>query len=167
MTVISGSDIVVDNRSSLMSSRNVCCFHQFSVLPSTADMRFRCSTDLLYASTLTSGNANVTAGPHITVTNSVTPLISAKGSVLIAKLRSVNSGMPPSCLLTSSYLSIVSSSPVPKRFCCKRYWIRVCLRSLILFHESVDFFISNFLTLSLSSALDNVSVSSVLPSFRG
>ena len=58
--------------------------------------------------------------------------------------------MPPTCRLTSSSLSIVSSSPVPKRFYCKRYWIRVCLRSLILFHESVDFFISRFLTLSLS-----------------
>ena len=136
-----------------MSSRKVCCSHHFSALPSTADMRFRCSTDLLYASTLTSGNATVTAGPYITVTNSVAPLINAKGSVLIAKLRSFNRGMPPTCRLTSSSLSIVSSSPVPKRFCCKRYWIRVCLRSLILFHESVYCFISKFLALSLSHLL--------------
>ena len=37
---------------------------------------------------------NVTAGPYITVTNSVAPLINDKGSVLIAKLRSVSRGMP-------------------------------------------------------------------------
>ena len=88
--VISGSDVFANNRSSLMSSRNTCCSHQFSALPSSADMRFRCSTDLLYASTLTSGNANLTAGPYMTVTSSVAPLINAKGSALIANLRSVN-----------------------------------------------------------------------------
>ena len=95
MTVISGSDIFANNKSSLIISRNACCSHQLSALPSTAEMRFRCNTYLLYASTLTSGNANVTAGLYITVTNSVAPLISAKGSVLIARLRSVNRGMPP------------------------------------------------------------------------
>ena len=88
MTVISGSDIFANNKTSLIISRSACCSQQLSALPSTADMRFRCNTDLLYASTLTSGNANVTAGPYITVTNSVAPLINAKGSVLIAKLRS-------------------------------------------------------------------------------
>ena len=46
----------------------------------------------------------------------MTPLISAKGSILIAKLKSVNSGMPPTCRLTSSSLSIGLVSPVPKRF---------------------------------------------------
>ena len=93
-TVISGSDNFANNISSSMSSRNTCCSHQISTLPSNADMRFRCSTDLLYASTLTSRNANVIAGPYMTVTNSVAPLINAKGSVLIAKLRSVSRGMP-------------------------------------------------------------------------
>ena len=96
-----------------MSSRNTCCSHQFSALPSTADMRFRCSTDLLYASTLTSGNANVTAGPYMTVTNCVAPLINAKGSVLIAKLRSVSRGMsshvflPLDCFILSCSKAIL------------------------------------------------------------
>ena len=102
---------------------------------------------------------------YMTVTNCVVPLINAKGSVLIAKLRSVSRGMPPTCRRTSSSLSIVSSSPVPKRFCCRRYWIRVCLRSLILFQECVARFTSNLFMFSLICS-GSASKSSVLPSFH-
>ena len=36
-----------------------------------------------------------------------------------------------------------------KRFCCRRYWIRVCRKSVIIFQESMDRFTSNFLLFSL------------------
>ena len=102
MTVIFGSDIFANNKSSLIISGSARCSHQLSALPSTADMRFRCNTDLLYASTLTSGNANVTDGPYMTVTNSVAPLINAKGSLLIAKLKSVSRVLLNSLILSCS-----------------------------------------------------------------
>ena len=79
------------------------------MLPPTAEIR------------LELGNANVTAGPYIVVTNSLTLLISAKGSVVIARLKSVSKGAchlhdvahPPlflsSCLLWFGRDSVVGS----------------------------------------------------------
>ena len=47
-------------------------------------------------------DANVTAGPYILVTNSLTPLISARGFFLIARPKLVSSGMPSAQRRTSS-----------------------------------------------------------------
>ena len=147
IAVIFGSAILANNKSSLINSPSTFRSHRLSALPSTAEMSFRYHTDLLYASNLTSGNANVTAGPYVTVTNSVVPLINAKGSSSwLDSNQSIGA-----CLLhdVARLLHFPLSSPVPKRFCCKRYWIRVYLRSPILVQKSQDRFRSNFLPFSI------------------
>ena len=66
-------------------------------------------------------DANVTAGPYIVVKNYLTPLISAKGSVLIDRLKSVSRVMPPHnvahpLLFLSSYLFRFRSDTVVVAF---------------------------------------------------
>ena len=73
-------------------------------------------------------NANLTTGLYMTVTNSVTHLISTRGSTFIARHKPVSSRMPPTLSLTSSILIVSSSSSIPKLLCCS-----ICALSLSSF----------------------------------
>ena len=93
--VNSDSAIFPNNKSSLIDSRKTRCPHQSSWLPSILEWRLRWCIDLLHVPTFGPGNANITAGLNLTVTNSILPLISSRGSILWDRHKSIISGIRP------------------------------------------------------------------------
>ena len=128
---------------------------------SNTEMMFRRSPDLFYVPTFGSGSANVTDGPHKTVTKTLNPLIITKRLILMARHKSVSSGMPPTLRCNHPSFSILPSSPDPKLFCCRRYALDPTSSS-----TRPSIFAKQIFSRPPGSAMGTVSTREILPVYR-